>query len=473
MSDITFTGIGSGLQVSEIVSAIVGAERAPFESRLNQQEAQITTDISAVGALKSALEELASAVESLADTDNFQKKQATGIDAFVGLSVDKDAQVGSYSVKVNNLASAHKVMSSEFTSAEAVGEGTLSFSSGFNNFDITVSDTDTLSDVRDAINASDDNSSVIATIVTDDLGEHLILTSKETGLNNSIKVTAADIDGNNTDATGLSRLAYDTDPLSATFATNLTEVNAALDASITIDGTLNVTSTTNKFENVIDGVDITAQKAHGVDDDISQIGFVENNSGVRSNVENFVEKYNELLDLTNALGQVGDSGIGPLAGDAMLRGVTSKLRQSLSTSFESGTNSFLSLAQIGVTSDRYGKLSVDTTILNDALDEDPSAIEQFFVGSDDADGFARSLKTLTDFYTESDGIIQNRIESKQTQLERLDDDRIDFDRKMDSLEARLLAQYNAMDLLVANLNSTSSYIQAQLDNMPGVVKQDN
>jgi len=473
MSDITFTGIGSGLQVSEIVSAIVGAERAPFESRLNQQEAQITTDISAVGALKSALEELASAVESLADTDNFQKKQATGIDAFVGLSVDKDAQVGSYSVKVNNLASAHKVMSSEFTSAEAVGEGTLSFSSGFNNFDITVSDTDTLSDVRDAINASDDNSSVIATIVTDDLGEHLILTSKETGLNNSIKVTAADIDGNNTDATGLSRLAYDTDPLSATFATNLTEVNAALDASITIDGTLNVTSTTNKFENVIDGVDITAQKAHGVDDDISQIGFVENNSGVRSNVENFVEKYNELLDLTNALGQVGDSGIGPLAGDAMLRGVTSKLRQSLSTSFESGTNSFLSLAQIGVTSDRYGKLSVDTTILNDALDEDPSAIEQFFVGSDDADGFARSLKTLTDFYTESDGIIQNRIESKQTQLERLDDDRIDFDRKMESLEARLLAQYNAMDLLVANLNSTSSYIQAQLDNMPGVVKQDN
>jgi len=446
MSDITFTGIGSGLQVSEIVSAIVGAERAPFESRLNQQEAQITTDISAVGALKSALEELASAVESLADTDNFQKKQATGIDAFVGLSVDKDAQVGSYSVKVNNLASAHKVMSSEFTSAEAVGEGTLSFSSGFNNFDITVSDTDTLSDVRDAINASDDNSSVIATIVTDDLGEHLILTSKETGLNNSIKVTAADIDGNNTDATGLSRLAYDTDPLSATFATNLTEVNAALDASITIDGTLNVTSTTNKFENVIDGVDITAQKAHGVDDDISQIGFVENNSGVRSNVENFVEKYNELLDLTNALGQVGDSGIGPLAGDAMLRGVTSKLRQSLSTSFESGTNSFLSLAQIGVTSDRYGKLSVDTTILNDALDEDPSAIEQFFVGSDDSDGFARSLKTLTDFYTESDGIIQNRIESKQTQLERLDDDRIDFDRKMDSLEARLLAQYNAMDL---------------------------
>ena len=44
---------------------------------------------------------------------------------------------------------------------------------------------------------------------------------------------------------------------------------------------------------------------------------------------------------------------------------------------------------------------------------------------------------------------------------------------MESLEARLYSQYNAMDLLVSQLNSTSSYVQAQLENMPGVVRQDN
>ena len=46
MPDLTFTGIGSGLQVSEIVSAIVGAETAPFVSRSNLKEARIATDIS-------------------------------------------------------------------------------------------------------------------------------------------------------------------------------------------------------------------------------------------------------------------------------------------------------------------------------------------------------------------------------------------------------------------------------------------
>ena len=53
---IAFTGIGSGVQVSEIVDAIVGAERAPFESSLNRRQAALTTDISAVGALKGGLQ---------------------------------------------------------------------------------------------------------------------------------------------------------------------------------------------------------------------------------------------------------------------------------------------------------------------------------------------------------------------------------------------------------------------------------
>jgi flagellar hook-associated protein 2 len=64
------------------------------------------------------------------------------------------------------------------------------------------------------------------------------------------------------------------------------------------------------------------------------------------------------------------------------------------------------------------------------------------------------------------------LKVKKSQLESLDDDRIAFSRKMSDLESRLYAQYNAMDLLVANLNATGSYIAAQLDNMPGVVRQD-
>ncbi len=468
MPDLTFTGIGSGLQVSEIVGAIVGAERAPFESRTNRQAASITTDISAIGALKGALESVTDSIASLADADNYQLRTASGADSFVGLTSNKDAQIGSYSVKVDALAKAHKLMSSAFTSTETVGDGSLSISSGTDSFNVTVAATDKLSDIRDSINDSADNNSVIATIVTDDSGQHLIFTSKETGIANAIKVSVIDTsDGNNTDNLGLSRLAYD--PVSA--VTNLTQVDAAVDAQITIDGTLVVTNSSNEFKNVIDGVDITAKKIHGVDDTISNISFTANNRNIQTGLEKFVKSYNELIELTDSLGSSSTDGVGPLAGDSLLRGALGKIREELSKGFDIGNGKTLSLSELGVQSDRYGVLSLDTETLNGFIDSDVDGVEQFFVGTGTTDGFAASFKTITDFYTDSDGIIQNRIDSRTNQLDRLDDDRLAFGRKMDSLEARLYAQYNAMDLIVAGLNSTSSYLMAQLDNMPGVVKQ--
>ncbi|WP_019027003.1 flagellar filament capping protein FliD [Colwellia piezophila] len=472
MPNLTFTGIGSGLQVSDIVNAIVGAEKAPFVSRTNAQQGKITTDISAIGALKSALESVTDSIEALADTDKYQLRSAKGTDSFITLSASKDTQIGHYSVEVDALAQSHKLMSSAIDGEEAVGEGTLNIAVASGNFDIVVSATDTLSDIRDAINDSTDNDSIIATIITDNDGQHLIMTSRETGVANTITTTVTDSDGNNSDNLGLSRLAYDvSDPDPLLHITNLSEVTAALDAQITIDGTLVVSSSTNEFKNVIDGVDITVKKIHDVDDDISQISFTENNSNIRSGIEKFIESYNELLKLSNILGQAGESGAGPLAGDSLLRGVMGKLRQELSKGFDIGNGKTLSLSELGVHSDRYGVLTLDTDDLNDFIDSDIDGVQLFFVGTDSTNGFANSLKSLTEFYTDKEGIIQNRIDSGKNRLDRLDDDSLAFARKMDSLEARLFAQYNAMDLIVAGLNATSSYLMAQLDNMPGVVRQ--
>ena len=468
MPDLTFTGIGSGLQVSEIVEAIVGAERAPFVSRANTKQAAITTDISAIGALKSAIESVSDSISDLADAANFQLRRASGADSFVSLTSSQDAQIGNYSVKVDALAQSHKVMSGVIDGALPVGAGNLNIAVNGSDFDITVSATDTLSDIRNAINDSANNNSVIATIVTDNAGQHLIMTSKETGIANAITTTVTgDTDGVVSD--GLSRLAYD----AALPIGYVSEVTEPLDAQITIDGTLVVTNSSNEFTNVIDGVDITAKKIHDIDDDISQISFSANNSNIASGLELFVESYNELQTLSKQLGASSESGAGALAGDSLLRGVMNKLRQQFSENFDVGNGNTLSLSELGVESDQYGVLSLDTETLNDYISSDVDGIEQFFVGTDSTDGFANSIKELAAFYTDSDGIIQNRIDSGTNQLDRLDDDYLAFETRMESLEARLYAQYNAMDLIVAGLNSTSTYLMAQLDNMPGVVRQDN
>lgn len=396
----------------------------------------------------------------------------SGSDSFVSLSSTKNAEVGSYSINVDQIATPHKLVSDAFGSSEAVGEGTMTLSSGSESFDINVSATATLGDIRDAINDSLDNTSISATIITDDNGQHLVLTSKETGLANAITVTVAEVaqpgdilGPDNTDKVGLSRLAYDTG------ATNLTEVREAKDAQITIDGSLVVTNSTNEFVDAIDGITITAKKAHDVNDDPSIAITSENNSNIKLGLEEFVTSYNALVDLSKQLGQSGESSAGPLAGDSLLRGVMSKLRQELSSSFSSTGGDSLTLNQLGVRSDRFGKFELDTDDLDAQIALNVDGVQNFFVGSDETPGFAASLKTLTEFYTESDGIIQGRIDSKNSQLSKLDDEREAFTRRIDALEARLFSQYNAMDLLVSNLNATSSYLQQQLDNLPGVVRE--
>ena len=465
MSGISFTGIGSGLQISEIVNATVNAERAPATARINRQQAEFTADISAVGSLKGALEEVAKSLEDLADPDKYQTRTADGDDDFISISAEKEAQLGTFDIKVDNLAKAHKIMSDAIDSEEAVGEGTMAFTSGENSFSVDVSDTDTLADIRDKINDSADNESVIATIITDDNGQRLVMTSKETGLENAIDVSVTDTsDGNNLDNAGLSRLSY------TTGATNLNQVNAAEDAQITIDGTVTVTSSTNEFSNVIDGVDLTVNKVHDVDDDISNIKITQDDSNIKSGLAAFVKSYNDLVELSDQLGQASEGSSGPLAGDSMLRGVMNKLRNELATMFDAGDGSSLSLSQIGVRSDQYGKLKLEGDELDEVIEADPDRVQHFFIGTDEKPGFAASMDELLGFYTESDGLIPERIKSKEAQLEDLDDDLEALDRKMQSLEARLYSQYNAMDSLVAGMNSTSSYLMSQLNNMPGVVR---
>lgn len=466
---ISFNGLGSGLAVSDIVDALVNAEQAPAEARLNTQESNLTTDISAVGALKSALQQVQTAMEALGDSDNYQKRSTSGSDTFVQLSADEDAQPGGYSVEVNNLATEHKILSEAFDADAAVGEGTITLSSGDNSFDIEVSDTATLSEIRDAINDSSDNDSINATIITDDTGQHLVLAAKNSGLENEIKVEVTDTDGNNTDTNGLSRLAFDSAGVQ-----NASEIIAATDASITIDGSLTVSSSSNTFTDVIDGITITAKKAHDTDDDVSNITITEDNSNIEAGLTSFIESYNELLKLSNSLGASSEDGAGVMAGDSLLRGVMAKLREQITDSVDLGNGNSLSLSQLGVESDRYGVLSLNSETLNEKVDEDVDLVQQFFVGDDeDEGGFAQSFDDLMSFYTDTDGIIQNRIDSKTNQLEDIDDQRESLTGKMESLSDRLYAQYNAMDLLVASLNSTSSYVQAQLENMPGVVSNNS
>lgn len=472
MSGISFTGLGSGLPVSDIVSGLVNAEKTPFTQRLNKQGGELTTHISANGALKSALSAMEASLEKLKSSENFQLRSASGTDDFISLTSNKDAQVGSYDIKVNNLAQSQKTMTNTFDDDEELGEGKVSFATakeiadGKSGFTIDVASDDTLEQLRDKINDASDNESMIATIVTESDGkQRLVMTTKETGLDSAVTMTATKADGSALDPSSR---------LNELNSANLTVLKPAADASILIDNAITLTSSTNEFKEAIDGITLTVKKAHQPDDDLSKASISEDNGLVTRELDNFVTTYNEFQKLTKQLGKGGNENenAGVLVGDSMLRSVTSKVRSMLSRSFDSN-GSTIALSQLGVESDQYGKLSLDKDKLNETLSDNPAAIEEFFVGTEDKPGFAASLEGLLSNYTKTDGLIDSRIKGFNKQLTKLDDDLVTFTAKMDRYEARLYAQYNAMDALVANMRSTSTALQGQLANLPGVVRQQN
>ena len=162
-------GIGSGLNVSSLVTQLVSAERAAADSRITRQANKVGTDISALGSLKGALSSFQAVVTSVNGVDSYRLKSAGTADATVfTASAGPTAVAGTYPVSVQQLAQGAQLLSKNFTggSAAVVGTGTLAIARGTGNFTVAIDSTNnTLAGIRDAINASPDNIGVKASLV--------------------------------------------------------------------------------------------------------------------------------------------------------------------------------------------------------------------------------------------------------------------------------------------------------------------
>ena len=148
-----------------------------------------------------------------------------------------------------------------------------------------------------------------------------------------------------------------------------------------------------------------------------------------------------------------------------MRSVLSGLRSEMASA---GEGSIRILADLGIRTERDGSLSIDTEKLDAALEDNFAAIGNFLAGDD---GLMMRLNNKIDPYAKDGGIIDTRNNSLQNTLSDIDDQRERLNTRLASLESRLLAQFNAMDTLVANLSNTSTYLAGQLANLPGVVRE--
>ena len=454
---LTSVGLGSGLDINGIVSALVTSEQAPKVAQFNAKEGAINAEISALGSLKSSLSEFKSSLSFLSKTDSFDSQSVSlSKSTYLSATVSNNAVSGSYNVAVEQLAVSQKVGSAPVSDVTAaLDEGSLNFAVDGNSFDVAVTTEDTLQTLVSKINSAKDNVGVTATIVNSDAGAKLVLTSNKTGTANNITVSATDT------GTGTGTVLADT------FA--MTELQPAKDSIIYIDG-LKLTSSSNKVEGAIDGVTLNLKDADI--DKPTTLTVAQNTSSIKTGIKSFVEAFNSMsktiTDLTSYNAATETAAV--LQGDSLPRGIQSQLRGVISSAFSTSDGN-LSLASIGITTTRSGTLEIDDEILTAALKNNVTSIKEMFTAEDT--GVAAKLDGYLDSYVGTGSIIDSRDSSLDSNLERLSDQREVFARKMAAFEARLFKQYNYMDLIVGQLSTQSSDLQSRLDSLPGLVSQNN
>ncbi len=450
MASIQSLGAGSGLDLDNIVKQLVAAERQPVELRLARSEARFQSQLSAMGTIKGALSALRDSAQALSSGSGLNARTVTSSnpDVFSGTAAAGTA-TGSFDIEVLSLATANKVASDPFADPDAqIGTGTVTLSVGGNAFSLNIDAGDgSLASIRDAINAAPDNTGISAAILNEDAGSRLVLTSRDTGAANTIGVSASGGDG------GLTALAP------------LTQLRAASDASLTVD-TFAFSSPSNNVEGVIEGLTLNLDKASP--GTVETLAVSENRAAAVGRVRDFVDKLNTFNEAASRAASYNAETreAGPLLGDATLRGIDSRIQQITGSQVRSAQSAFNSLPALGITTNEAGKLVLDEGRLNQALEAEPGALTRVLAGDD---GVATALGGYLDGVLGFDSLIASREEGLKNSLDGIGEQRVALDRRIAGIEARFVAEFAALDGLVASLSQTGDFLQQQLANLPGTV----
>jgi flagellar hook-associated protein 2 len=449
-------GIGSGLDVQTLVSQLVAADRAPSDARLTRQAQDIASGVSSLGSLKGALSSFQSAVTSLSTNAQFQvMSTSTGDNTVFTATATGSAAPGSYSVMVQQLAQPEQLISTSIAggSTGIVGTGSLAIAVAGKSFSVAIdSSHNTLANIRDAINGATGNTGVNATLVYGLTGAQLVLSSDGTGAGNAITVAASGGDG------GLARLAY------TTGSSNYTEAQKAQDSIVMISG-VEHHAATNTVSDAIDGVTLTLNTAKK--DTALNLSVTPNQNAVISNIQQLVNSYNSMQTTFGKLGSydAASKKAGPLLGDWLLGDTQFRMTRGMTDVVSGLPGAYSSLASIGITTQANGTLSVDSTKLQAALNADGTSVAALFSGPQ---GVATRLSGALTSLLADGGAIAARNQSFTNAQKQLTDQQDKLNTNMAAVQQRYLTQFNALDSLMSQMQTTSNYLTQQLSSIANI-----
>ena len=371
---------GSGLNVTQIVDALVDAERVPKQKKIDEAKETATVKISALGSLKNEL-------------SVFQTNTAA-LDGQIGLALSSStsnvtlsrtnsslASEFSHTINVASIATSQVLNfdngGSGFSSTSAdIGIDSLTidlgtwaagpaFTSNGTSTSLTLTTGATsLTDVKDAINNA--AIGVTASIIEVASGSYSLMVKSTEGLENAMRITTS-LSGAANDV-----LKYDPEN-TGSFADTATEVVSASDAAFTIDG-ISVTRSSNTITDMFSGITLELDNVSASDIGTDQvISSRYSETDALATLETVVSEINYMLSFLKEQSKPGTNGEegGPLHGDHFIRYIENKIKNLTSTAIAGYDDEEIYLSSFGVVTELDGTLSVDGTRFKEYFDSNP------------------------------------------------------------------------------------------------------
>jgi flagellar hook-associated protein 2 len=432
------------------------------QTQLTNQTNAATATAKALSTLGSAISDFQTALAGLAGVGHtLYAQSATLSDTSVGTATaSATAAAGAYSLFVQQVATSSQVSYDSLADGSQLG-GQLTVNlanetAGTNTANFTVqldntADTDgdgTLSvrEIAAAINnASGNAGKVSAGVITVSGAPRLVLTSKNTGADNTVSV-----DGSLATDAGLQ-----------TGFTSRTIMTAAQDAILYLGDPANpatamIQQASNTFTN-IDGVSFTATHAQAAGAAPVTLTVGTDTSGTTANVQAFVDAYNKLKSAVDGLVSAGDPKNNVAAGAFAHDSGIVALRDNLVNLLRpSGT---LSLAAYGIIANKDGTIGLKTTRLQSQLAVNPNGLDTLIgtASTSAPTGIAGSLTTYLNRWSDlTTGQIQQRTDTNSKLQSDLTQRQTDLNAKYDSAYQRYLKQFTDLQTLQATMQNNSS-----------------
>jgi flagellar hook-associated protein 2 len=429
-------GLGSGQASalnSDLIEKLKTAERkstvAPIETNIEK----MTKEKETFSTIESKISELLEAIKPFdlfvsGGVTAFEQKAATtsGDSVTFDAADVKALNKGFTSVDVTQLAQKDVYQSNVISSAnkdDIINQGILTI----NGKDF---DTATLTYDQLAKNISSETGMIASFDQVGSDSYRLIIKSEDSGLDNKLTISGP----------ASQALGYTTDE------TTINPVNHVLTAQnmeATIDG-VDYSVSSNSI--TVDGLKITANK-----EGLSSINVTEDNTELETQMNNFVNKYNETVALIDSEVLSADSA---LSDKSAIRSVITELKDKLFGSY--GTNSDKSVFNFGIELDKFGGLSLDSTKFNKAVQEDLSGLKDLFLGSAEKKGLGTILKETIDNMNFSGGILDTYESSMTTRETKLNENKEKAEKSLNAKYEQLSLQFSSYGALINQMESSFS-----------------